>query len=104
MTSHEQLARQILQLRGQRVILDLHLAQFYGVSTKRLNEQVRRNARRFPQEFAFILTNQEAANLKSQIATSSWGGRRKLPRVFSEHGAIMAATVLNSSRAIEMSV
>ena len=104
MTSHEQLARQILQLRGQRVILDLHLARLYGVPTKRLNEQVRRNARRFPQEFSFTLTNQEAAILKSQFATSSWGGKRKPPRVFTEHGAIMAATILNSSRAIEVSV
>ena len=104
MQSPEQLARQILQLRGQRVMLDLHLAQLYGVQTKRLNEQVRRNAQRFPQEFSFTLTNQEVAILKSQIATSSWGGRRKPPRVFTEHGAIMAATVLNSPRAIEMSV
>jgi hypothetical protein len=104
MQSHEQLARQILQLRGQKVILDLHLAQLYGVPTKRLNEQVRRNARRFPQEFSFTLTNQEIAILKSHFATSSWGGKRKPPRVFTEHGAIMAATVLNSSRAIEMSV
>ena len=101
---HEPLARQIFQLRGQRVILDQHLAQLYGVPTRRLNEQVRRNAQRFPQEFSFTLTNQEVANLKSQIATSSWGGKRKRPRVFTEHGAIMAATVLNSPRAIEMSV
>jgi ORF6N domain len=104
MQSHEQLARHILQLRGQRVILDLHLAQLYGVPTRRLNEQVRRNARRFPREFSFTLTNQEAAILKSHFATSSWGGKRKPPRVFTEHGAIMAATILNSSRAIEMSV
>jgi len=104
MQPHEPLVRQILQLRGQRVILDQHLAQLYGVPTKRLNEQVRRNVQRFPQEFAFVLTNQEVAVLKSHFATSSWGGKRKPPRVFTEHGAIMAATVLNSPRAIEMSV
>jgi hypothetical protein len=104
MQTHEPLARQIFQLRGQRVILDQHLAQLYGVPTRRLNEQVRRNAQRFPQEFSFTMTNQEVAILKSQFATSSWGGKRKPPRVFTEHGAIMAATVLNSPRAIEMSV
>lgn len=104
MRSLEQLAAQILVLRGQRVILDLHLAEIYGVATRRLNEQVRRNSGRFPAEFAFVLTNQEIANLKSQIATSSWGGKRKRPMVFSEHGAIMAATVLSSRRAISMSV
>jgi len=104
MQSHERLAGHILLLRGQRVILDLHLAQLYGVPTRRLNEQVRRNAKRFPPEFSFVMMNQEVANLKSQIATSSWGGKRKLPRVFTEHCAIMAATVLNSSRAMEMSV
>ena len=104
MQSPEPLAGQILQLRGQRVILDLHLAQLYGVPTKRLNEQVRRNAQRFPPAFSFVLANQEVAILKSHSATSSWGGKRKPPRVFTEHGAIMAATVRNSSRAIEMSV
>jgi hypothetical protein len=104
MRSLEQLAAQILVLRGQRAILDLHLAEIYGVATRRLNEQVRRNSGRFPAEFAFVLTNQEIANLKSQIATSSWGGKRKRPMVFSEHGAIMAATVLSSRRAISMSV
>jgi hypothetical protein len=71
-----------------------------------LNEQVRRNGERFPADFAFQLTTQEAADLKSQIATSSsgWGGRRKLPFVFTEHGALMAANVLNSPRAVQMSV
>ena len=104
MRSPDQVAARILVLRGQRVILDLHLAQLYGVQTKRLNEQVRRNSGRFPLEFAFALTNQEVAILKSQFATSSWGGKRKRPMVFTEHGAIMAATVLNSRRAISMSV
>jgi hypothetical protein len=93
-------------LRGQKVILDADLAELYGVSVKRLNEQVRRNARRFPQDFLFRLSAGEYHNLRSQIATSSssHGGRRYLPHAFTEHGAIMAATVLNSRRAIEMSI
>ena len=107
----------IVTIRGQRVILDADLARIYGVPTRRLNEQVRRNTDRFPPDFAFVLTEQEVKNLKSQIATSSagldrsqiatgstHGGRRKLPMVFTEHGAIMAANVLRSKRAVQMSV
>ena len=107
----------IMTIRGQRVILDADLAHIYGVPTRRLNEQVRRNADRFPPGFAFALTIQEVANLKSQIATSSsglyrsqfvtgstHGGRRKTPMVFTEHGVVMAANVLRSKRAIQMSV
>ena len=74
------------------------------MSTSRLNQQVRRNRKRFPADFVFQTTKQELANLMLQIATSSWGGTRKLPLAFTEHGAIMAATVLNSPRAVEMSV
>ena len=85
-------------------MLDADLAELYGVETRRLNEQVSRNSERFPEDFMFQLTDEEFANLKSQFATSSWGGRRKLPYVFTEHGAIMAASVLNSPRAIEISV
>jgi phage regulator Rha-like protein len=96
----------ILILRHQRVILDNDLAELYGVSVKRLNEQVRRNRERFPADFMFQLTAKEDQILRSQIATSSQkhGGRRYPPYAFMEHGAIMAATVLNSKRAIEMSV
>jgi len=107
----------IITIRGHRVILDEDPARTYGVPTKRLNEQVRRNADRFPGDFAFVLTDQEVTNLKSQFATSSLelsrsqfstrsthGGRRKLPMAFTEHGAIMAANVLRSRRAIQMSV
>ena len=107
----------IIIVRGKRVILDTDLARIYGVPTKRLNEQVRRNTERFPPDFAFVLTEQEVTNLKSQFATSSagqnrsqfatlsaHGGRRKPPMVFTEHGAIMAANVLRSKRAIQMSV
>lgn len=92
-------------IRGLRVLLDSDLARIYGVELKRLNEQVRRNQERFPKDFAFQLTRQEVANLKSQIATSSsHGGKRKLPWVFTEHGAIMLASVLNSPVAVEASV
>ncbi len=93
-------------VRGQRVLLDSDLAEIYGVPTKRLNEAVRRNFDRFPDDFSFVVTAEELTNLRSQIATSSssHGGRRYLPRAFTEHGAIMAANVLNSPRAVQMSV
>jgi len=96
----------ILVLRDQKVILDAELAALYGVSVKRLNEQIKRNAKRFPADFLFRLSPAEYQNLRSQNATSSssHGGRRYLPHAFTEHGAIMAATVLNSKRAIEMSI
>jgi hypothetical protein len=97
-------SRRILMVRGLRVILDSGLARLYGVTPKRFNEQVRRNLRRFSQGFMFRLTNQEVAILRSQIATSSWGGRRYPPLAFTEHGAVMAATILNSPTAIEASV
>ena len=96
----------ILVLRGSRVILDSELAELYGVQVKRLNEQVRRNAERFPQDFMFQLSPNEHENLRSQFATSSssHGGRRHRPYAFTEHGAIMAATILSTKRAIEMTV
>ena len=102
----ERVERAILILRGHRVILDSDLATLYGVETRRLNEQVRRNEARFPEDFAFQLTPEELDNLMSQSATSSgqWGGRRKLPYAFTEHGALMAASVLNSPKAVEMSI
>src|ERR1051326_494878 len=96
----------ILILRNQKVILDTDLAELYGVPVKRLNEQLKRNPQRFPRDFLFTLTREEYKHLRSQNATSSFahGGRRYLPHAFTEHGAIMAATVLNSRRAVEMSV
>lgn len=96
----------IRTVRDQKVILDSDLARLYGVTTSRLNEQVKRNLERFPEDFAFRLTKAEFEDLISQFARSSsgHGGRRKLPLVFTEHGAIMAANVLNSARAVEMSV
>jgi len=94
----------ILHLRNHKVILDSDLAELYRVSVKRLNEQVKRNRERFPTDFLFRLRAKEFESLRSQNATSIRGGRRYLPYAFTEHGAIMAATILNSKRAIEMSV
>ena len=92
-------------VRGLRVMLDSDLAKIYGVMTIRLNEQFRRNRDRFPEDFAFQLTQEEYENLRSQFAiSSSHGGRRYLPWVFTEHGAIMLASVLNSPIAVEASV
>jgi len=103
---HQPVEDLIHTLRGQRIILDSDLAKVYGVTTTRLNQQVRRNTDRFPADFAFQVTADEFAGLMLQIATSKKrrGGRRKLPLVFTEHGAIMAANVLNSPRAVQMSV
>src|SRR6266496_3485378 len=104
----------IYLIRGQRVMLDSDLAAIYGVTTRRLNEQLRRNRSRFPDDFAFQLTAAEFKNMKSQIATSSLrsqfvtssshGGKRKLPWVFTEHEALMLASVLNSAIAVQASV
>jgi len=96
----------ILVLRGQRVILDTDLAELYGVQVRQLNQQAKRNAKRFPPAFRFQLSPHELKILRSQSVISSerHGGARYLPYAFTEHGAIMAATVLNSERAIEMSV
>lgn len=100
----EHIARSILILRRQRVLLDRDLATIYGVSTGRLNEAIKRNAARFPEDFMFQLTEEEIHNLRSQTAISSWGGRRYRPFVFTEYGAIQAANVLRSTRAVEMSL
>jgi ORF6N domain len=97
----------IFTVRGKRVILDSDLAELYGVPTKQLNQQVRRNPERFPPDFAFLLTSKEWQSLRLQIATlkSEHGQHRKfLPNAFTEHGALMAAGVLNSPRAIELSI
>jgi hypothetical protein len=102
----EAIASRIVVLRGQRVMLDADLAALYGVPTGRFNEAVRRNLARFPQDFMFQLTEEEQAALRSQFAISNIGrgGRRYLPYAFTEHGALMAAMVLNSPRATEVSV
>ena len=99
----ENIGPRIRVIRQQRAILAADLAELYGVSVRRLNEQARRNLDRFPADFAFQLTSEEWANLKSQFATSSsHGGARTLPWAFTEHGAIQAANVLNSPRAIQV--
>jgi len=103
MSLPESIGPRIRLIREQRVILAADLAELYGVSVRRLNEQVRRNWERFPADFAFQLAPEEWVNLKSQFATSSsHGGARTLPWAFTEHGAIQAANVLNSPRAIQV--
>jgi aromatic ring-opening dioxygenase LigB subunit len=107
LTPLDRVERTILILRGHRVILDSDLAALYGVPVKRLSEQVKRNSDRFPADFAFVLTKAEYKSLRSQIATLKTGRgehRKYLPRVFTEHGALMAASVLNSPKAVEMSI
>ncbi|MCD4708351.1 MAG: ORF6N domain-containing protein [Candidatus Sabulitectum sp.] len=101
------ITEKIFITHGKKVILDSDLAGLFGVETKRLNEQVRRNIEKFPEDFMFQLTTRDFNILKSQFATSSsgnWGGRRKPPSVFTEHGALQAANVLNSEQANKMSV
>ena len=102
----EDIEGKIYTFRGKRVIIDRDLAALYGIPTFRFNEAVKRNQKRFPDDFMFQLTAQEYTVLTSQFAMSKpgRGGRRTLPYVFTEHGAIMAANVLNSPKAIEMSV
>ena len=111
----ERVGRKILLIRGHKVMLDSDLASLYGVTTKRLNEQVRRNMSRFPSDFMFQLVPKEAKslrsqaailNLRSQFATSSsgYGGRRYLPYVFTEQGVAMLSSVLNSERAIQVNI
>jgi len=96
----------ILTIRGQRVVMDSDLARIYGVPTGRFNEAVKRNLKRFPADFSFLVSREEYEALISQNAISKpgRGGRTKLPRLFTEHGALMAASILKSDRAIAMSV
>ena len=106
-TPIERIADRILLVRGYKVLLDADLASLYGVSIKRFNEQVRRNSARFPDDFMFRLSAQEWESLRSQIATLKTGRgqhRKYLPLAFTEHGAIMAATILNCPRATDVSV
>ena len=90
--------------RNSKVMLDIDLAELYHVETRRLNEQVKRNLNRFPKDFMFQLTEKEWANLMSQNAISSWGGRRKMPFAFTEHGVLMLSSILNSERAIQVNI
>jgi hypothetical protein len=104
LVADQKILNRIFVIRGQKVMIDESLSAMYGVETKRLNEQVKRNLKRFPKDFMFILTTKEFNNLKSQFATSSWGGRRKLPYVFTEQGIAMLSSVLNSDTAIEVNI
>ncbi len=96
--------QKIILIRGQKVMLDRDLAVLYEVETKILNKAVRRHIERFPSDFMFQLTKEEFDNLKFQFGTSSWGGTRKLPLVFTENGVAMLSTVLNSKRAIQVNI
>lgn len=100
----EVLMQKIFVVRGQNVMLDEDLAALYGVETRRLNEQVKRNLDRFPEDFMFVLTDEEFKILISQSATSRWGGRRSLPYAFTEHGVLMLSSVLNNAQAIQVNI
>lgn len=100
----EIIMNKIYYIRGMKVMLDRDLAEMYNVENKRLNEQVKRNSDRFPEDFMFQLNKEELENLKSQFATSSWGGSRKLPFAFTEHGVLMLSSVLNSPVAIQANI
>jgi hypothetical protein len=100
----ENIQSKIYKIRGKHVMIDRDLAEIFGVETRRLNEQAKRNIERFPEEFMFQLTTKEYTDLISQNEISSWGGVRKLPYVFTEHGTIMLSSVLKTKKAIEMSI
>ncbi len=100
----EQIKNSILEIRGNKVILDFELAKMYQTETKRLKESVRRNIRRFPSDFMFELTSEEWENLRSQFATSSWGGQRYSPFAFTEQGVAMLSSILNSEIAIDVNI
>jgi hypothetical protein len=102
--SDESIIHRIHLIRGFKVMLDSDPAEMYGVPTKRLNEQVKRNIERFPSDFMFQLTEKEVKNLQSQFATSSWGGRRNPPYVFTEHGVLMLSSVLTSPTAVQVNI
>lgn len=100
----EVIANKIYFIRNQKIMLDRDLAELYNVETKRINEQVKRNISRFPEHFMFQLSQGEFEILKSQIATSNWGGVRKLPYAFTEHGILQLSNVVKSERATQMSI
>ncbi len=104
LVSVEIIQNKIYLIRGQKVMLDRDLAELYGVLTKNFNKSVTRNLDRFPADFAFRLTSEEYENLRFQIGTSSWGGRRYLPYVFTEQGVAMLSSVLRSKRAVQVNI
>ncbi len=99
-----EITAKIYEIRGQKVMLDSDLAELYQVETKRINEAVRRNADRFPKDFVFEIVDEEYEILRSQFATSSWGGKRYAPKVFTEQGVYMLATILKSKVATEVTI
>jgi hypothetical protein len=100
----EVIMNKIYMIRGHKIMIGSDLAHLYGVETKRINEQVKRNLERFPNDFMFQLSENEQEILKSQIATSRWGGKRKPSYAFTEHGVLMLSSVLNSKKAIEVNI
>lgn len=104
MIPDETVMSKIYLIREHKVMLDSDLAELYGIETKVLNQAVARNIDRFPSDFMFQVNEREWANLKSQFVTSSWGGRRKLPNAFTEHGVLMLSSVLKSGRAIQVNI
>jgi len=100
----QRIEEMIFLIRGQRVMLDSDLAKIYGVTTKQLGQQFKRNRKRFPDDFAFVLTSQEFAQMRSQIVTASKRNIRHLPIAFTEHGALMLGNILNSQTAVEASI
>lgn len=104
MNEIEEIRNRIYEIRGRQVMLDKDLAELYGVETKVLNQAVKRNAKRFPDDFMFKLKNEEWEILRSQFVTSSWGGIRYLPYAFTEQGVAMLSSVLRSDTAIEVNI
>jgi hypothetical protein len=104
MIPDEIVMQKIYRIRGRNVMLDQGLAELYDVKTKRFNEQVKRNISRFPDDFLFQSNKEEFNDLKSQFATSSWGGKRTPPLAFSDYGVLMLSSVLNSDRAIKVNI
>lgn len=102
--SEETISNTIYYIRNQKVMLDRDLAKLYGIETRVLKQAVKRNISRFPEDFMFELSKEEFQNLTSQIVTSSWGGTRKLPSAFTEHGVLMLSSVLNSEKAIQTNI
>ncbi|MEO6189859.1 MAG: ORF6N domain-containing protein [Saprospiraceae bacterium] len=102
--AEEAILKKIFMIRGEKIMLDSDLAELYGVETKTFNQAVKRNATRFPEDFMFVLTEDEFKILRSQIVTSSWGGRRYAPRAFTEQGVAMLSSVLSSDTAIKVNI
>jgi hypothetical protein len=104
LVEEQKILNRIYIIRGQKVMLDRDLAEMYGVETKVFNQSVKRNSERFPKDFMFTLSEKEWENLRSQFVTSSWGGIRYKPNVFTEQGVAMLSSILNSKTAIEVNI